>query len=242
MSVADESLPWDLLARQLAGEATPADEAAVQAWRAAAPANAALWQQLTGLWTQTAPVSASLAFGPADTAHAWQQFETTVLGPPPAPPSSTAPTPPNAPPAAPGLPVSPGVLAGWGKAAALLVAGAGTGWLLRTAVPPAAEAPAVVAPVPAATAPPRADSPRPAPASVDLVFENEPLSAVAQRLENAFPGTQVEVVDAELTQQLFTGTFRAARPGGVLRVVSVATGAELTQRPDSVWVLRRAAK
>ena len=234
MSAAAASPPWELLARQLAGEATPADEAAVQAWRAAAPANATLWQQLTGVWTETVPAASALAFGPADTAHAWQRFEANVLGPPPAsPPSPASPAAPTpaVPPAVP--PVLPGVgaLAGWGKAAALLVAGAGAGWLLRTAVPPATEA---LVPAPVAA---RADTPRPVPMAVDLVFENEPVGSVARRLAGAFPGVRVVVGDSALARQRFTGTFRATGPAAVLRVVGLTTGADLTQRPDSAWVL-----
>ncbi len=235
MSATATSPPWDLLARQLAGEATPADEAAVRAWQAVAPANAVLWQQLTGVWTEAGAASTPPIFGPADTVHAWQQFEATVLGPPPASPTAPGPSAPS-----PGGFSGVGGLAGWGKGAALLVAGVGAGWLLRTAVPPAAEAtlPASVT----TQAPARADSIRSV-AAVDLIFENEALRAVALRVEAAFPGTRVEVTDAELAQQRFTGTFRAAQPAAVLRVVSVATGAELLQRgSDSTWVLARPAR
>ncbi|MBC7447296.1 MAG: DUF4974 domain-containing protein, partial [Hymenobacteraceae bacterium] len=227
MSVADASPPWDLLARQLAGEATPADEAAVRAWQAAAPANDVLWQQLTGVWTETGAASGALAFGPADAAHAWQQFESAVLGPPPTPPaSSPVASPAPAPPAVPTPllpPLAPGVLIGLGKATALLVVGVGAGWLLRTARPPAVEA--ISPPVTTAVAPRAVETSRTAPVAVDLIFENDPLSAVAQRVESAFPGTHVEVADTELARQRFTGTFRAARVAAVLRVVSVATGA-----------------
>ena len=246
MSAAAASPPWELLARHLAGEATPTDEAAVRAWQAAAPDNAVLWQQLTGVWTETAaaPAAASaFAFGAADTAHAWQKFEATVLGPPTAgPPAPTAPVGP--PPVAPPLPGA-GALVGWGKTAALLVVGAGAGWLLRTAVPPAAEAPApsaqrsVVAAAPSAAPPAAPLAPAPA---VDLVFEDAPVADVARRLEGAFPGTRVVLADSALAGQRFTGTFRAARPAAVLRVVSVATGATLARQPDSAWVLTRATR
>lgn len=238
MSAADASPPWDLLARQLAGEATPADEAAVHAWRRAGPENAALWQQLAGVWTETGRVSTAPVFGVADTAQAWQHFETNVLGPPPAPPAT--PAVPNAPPAVPGA-GGVGALAGWGKVAALLVVGAGTGWLLRTALPPATDPPPLAARVEKVvplvdTAPVRSL------ATVDLVFEDEPVRSVARRLESAFAGTHVIVADSALAGQRFTGTFRAARPAGVLRVVGVATGAALAQRPDSTWVLGRAGR
>ncbi len=235
MSVTAAEPPWELLARHLAGEAAPHDEAAVRAWQAAAPANAALWQQLTGVWAETGAGAASIAgFGAADTAQAWQKFETSVMGPPPAPPAPPA---PSVPPAS-VPPISSGVLGGFGKAALLLVAGAGAGWLLRTAVPPAAEAPvptrvAAVTSAPVASVAPAAE--------VDLVFEDAPVAEVAQRLERAFTGSRVEVTDSLLAGQRFTGVFRGARLKGVLGVVAVATGATIHQRPDSTWVLVRTA-
>jgi ferric-dicitrate binding protein FerR (iron transport regulator) len=236
MSSADVSPPWDLLARQLAGEATPADEAAVRAWCAATPANAAVWQQLTGVWTEAGAAATTPVFGPADTAQAWQQFEANVLGP--SPPG--APAAPSAPPA------TPGVLEGWGKVAALLVAGAGAGWVLRTAIPAAPESAA--APITHAAS---ADSvngsaalgaEQAGPAPVDLVFEETPVAEVAQRLEHTFAGLHVVVADSVLARQRFTGTFQAARPVAVLRVMTLATGATLTHRADSAWVVGRNQK
>lgn len=254
----DESLPWDLLARCLAGEATSADVAAAAAWQAAAPENAALWRQLTGVWAEAGTAAApAIAFGAADTAQAWQRFETTVLGPPSASgaPDSAPTVGPAQPVAPPAVPVAPppsgglGALGGLGKAAALLLAGAGAGWLLRSAVPPAPEA---SAPVPVSTTAPLSTATSAAhlasAAEVDLVFEDTPLAAVARRVEGAFPGTRVEVADPALAEQRFTGTFRAATPAAVLRVASLATGATITRRAaggaatDSAWVLTRAPR
>jgi ferric-dicitrate binding protein FerR (iron transport regulator) len=237
MSVAASSPPWDLLARHLAGEATPADEAAVRAWQAAEPSNAALWQQLTGVWTEAGQAAAP-AFTAADTARAWQQFETTVLGPP-APSAPSAPT--ASPPVTPPVPFqSASWLAGWGKATALLVVGASTGWLLRASIPPAVDAAPPIqaeAVVPAALPSITAQQP----GEIDLIFEDEPVRLVARRLERAFAGTHVHVDDSVLANQRFTGTFRAARVGQVLRVVAITTGAITAQQADSAWVLRRAA-
>ncbi len=238
-AAAADSAPWDLLARQLAGEATPADAAAVRAWQAAAPGNAALWQQLTGMWSEASAASmAPIApvFNPADTAAAWQRFEANVLGPPPLPNPTSAPQP--------GLPVSPGVVGLWGKAAALLVVGAGAGWLLRTTMPPAEEAPAT-APIATTVARPTETVAAPSAnvaAEVDLVFENTPVRTVARRLERAFPGTTIAIPDSGVARQQFTGTFRGTRPAVVLRVVGVATGATALHQADSTWVLQRAAE
>ncbi len=245
MLSADSDASWELLAKHLAGESTPAEEAALRAWAAADPANQALLLSANHTWAQAAlgaeaAMAVPVAFSPAEVQHAWQRFETTVLGP--APSGSTAPQPPNVPagPAAPApaVPVLPG--AGWwvgaGKGLGLLAVGVGTGWLLRTAVP--AEPAVVVAPPAAAAAPAVAPVSRSL-APVDLVFEDAPLGMVARRLEGAFPGTHVVVADSALAGQRFTGTFRAAQPAAVLRVVGVATGAALARRPDSTWVLGR---
>lgn len=228
--------PWDLLARYLAGEATPTEQAELRTWASQRPEHQAVLTEATQAWTQAGPLATAAPFGLADVDQAWQRFETQVWGVPPSapPPSSPPPVPPTTPPV--------GWVVGWGKAAALLVVGASSGWLLRTAMPPAAAPPSSPAPVATASAPPAAVSAAAVPAAIDLIFEDEPVRAVAQRLESAFPGTRIEVAEAELAQQRFTGTFRAARPEAVLRVVSVATGAELTRRPpDSTWVLLRPA-
>ncbi len=96
---------------------------------------------------------------------------------------------------------------------------------------------------PAAAAAASADAARQSgPAEVDLVFEETPVAEVALRLERTFGGTHVVVIDSALARQRFTGTFQAARPVVVLRVVSLAAGATLTHRPDSTWVIGRGSE
>lgn len=265
MLSADE--PWELLARHLAGEGTPADEAAVRAWVAARPENLSLLLDSARTWEQAAlgqplAVGASTAlasefvFNPADLDRAWQRFETNVLGPPPAASPGSAPAspaPPGPPPLVP--PAAPvGWVAGLLKTASLLVVGVGAGWWLNSASqqpgnsasPVVAQADSTAPRAPDSTARPApplvaqpiaADSLRPG-QSADLIFDNTPVAEVARTLERTFVETRVLVPDSALASCRFTGSFHPAQPAAVLRVVSVATSATLTHRPDGSWELR----
>ena len=67
--------PWDLLARHLAAEATPGEQARLRQWLHAAPAHLQILATVTRAWEragETAP--APVLFTPAQVEAAWQRF------------------------------------------------------------------------------------------------------------------------------------------------------------------------
>lgn len=229
--------PWDLLARYLAGEATPTEQAELRAWASQRPEHQAILRETTAAWEKSALPPSS--FAPADVDRAWHRFETQVWGPPPAPPVAPSPT---------------GWLAGLWKTAGLMAVGVGAGWWLhattatdRKTPPLSTTAAPMVRADSAARHPASSPVPLPSPtnpaptasttASADLVFDNTPLPDVADRLTTAF-GVRVVLADTALRGCRFTGTFHTPQPEQVLHVVSVAISATFTQLPDGTWELR----
>ncbi|TYZ07036.1 DUF4974 domain-containing protein [Hymenobacter lutimineralis] len=66
--------PWELLAKQLAGEATPAELAELQAWVQAQPERQQWLRETTRAWEQATPPAP--IFTEADVESAWQRFRT----------------------------------------------------------------------------------------------------------------------------------------------------------------------
>ncbi|MBG8553332.1 FecR family protein [Hymenobacter guriensis] len=66
--------PWELLAKQLAGEATPAEQAELQAWVQAQPERQQWLRETTRAWEQATPPT--VLFTEASVETAWQRFRT----------------------------------------------------------------------------------------------------------------------------------------------------------------------
>lgn len=104
----DSAVPWDLLARHLAGEATPAERDRLRAWVAAKPERLGLLTDATRAWERAgAPVVPGL-FTAADVDAAWQRFKPLMRANAGGAPADAAPA-PEAPPRGPAkiIPLQP---------------------------------------------------------------------------------------------------------------------------------------
>jgi transmembrane sensor len=70
----DPEAPWELLARHLAGEATPAERDTLRAWVAARPERLGLLTDATRAWERAGADPVSTLFSAADVDAAWQRF------------------------------------------------------------------------------------------------------------------------------------------------------------------------
>lgn len=137
------NIPWELLARHLAAEASAGERADLRAWVQASPQHLQILTTVTQAWERAGEAAAAPPlFSPADVQAAWLRFQPLLGAPPvPAPVPAPAPTPTPAP--VPAAPLGPPAVpmpwaAAWWPAAAALVVAAGGGylWLSRPAAPP----------------------------------------------------------------------------------------------------------
>ncbi len=70
----DPEAPWELLARHLAGEATPAERDTLRAWVAARPERLGLLTDATRAWERAGADPVPTLFSAADVDAAWQRF------------------------------------------------------------------------------------------------------------------------------------------------------------------------
>ena len=82
--------PWDLLARHLAAEATPGEQARLRHWLHADPTHLQILTTVTRAWERAGEAApAPVLFGPAEVEAAWQRFR-PLMGAGMAPPASAA--------------------------------------------------------------------------------------------------------------------------------------------------------
>ncbi|GAA3952827.1 FecR family protein [Hymenobacter algoricola] len=99
MLPADTEAPWDLLAKHLAGEATPGEREALRTWVAADPQRLGLLTDTTRAWERAGARPVPDLFSSADVDAAWQRLRPLMVGakpenPPPAPPGKVIALPP----------------------------------------------------------------------------------------------------------------------------------------------------
>ncbi|SHI29897.1 FecR family protein [Hymenobacter daecheongensis DSM 21074] len=107
MHPSNPEAPWELLARHLAGEATPGELEELRTWVVADPWRLGLLTDATRAWERVGAAPVPDLFSPADVEAAWQRFRPQMLGARPAP---EAPQSPAAPPAK-VVPMYPGAAA-----------------------------------------------------------------------------------------------------------------------------------
>ncbi|GAB3585351.1 FecR family protein [Hymenobacter daeguensis] len=82
--------PWELLARHLAAEASPAERTALREWVQADPTHLQILTTVTRAWERAGEAAAApVLFSPADVEAAWQRFRPLIapaeVAPPPVP-------------------------------------------------------------------------------------------------------------------------------------------------------------
>jgi len=80
MLPSEPEAPWDLLAKHLAGEATPAEREQLRAWVAADPQRLGLLTDTTRAWERVGAAPVPDLFSAADVEAAWQRFRPRMLG------------------------------------------------------------------------------------------------------------------------------------------------------------------
>ncbi|UOQ54594.1 FecR family protein [Hymenobacter cellulosivorans] len=76
--------PWDLLAKHLAGEATPGELEQLRTWVSADPKRLGLLTDATRAWERTGAATVADLFSDADVEAAWQRFRPKMTGAKPA--------------------------------------------------------------------------------------------------------------------------------------------------------------